>query len=49
MAKQRKKPKPAEPVVAAHPPAKRPMLLAVSVVLFLAWFVFLLVAALRVI
>ena len=45
MAKPRKKPKPADPVAAAHPPAKRPVLLVVSVVLFLLWFGFLLVTA----
>jgi hypothetical protein len=34
------------PVVhAAHPPAKNPTLLAVSMALFALWFVFLLVAA----
>jgi hypothetical protein len=32
----------------AHPPARRPKLLAVSIVLLLIWFVFLLVTALRV-
>lgn len=32
--------------VAAHPPAKQPTLLAVSLVLFALWFVFLLVTAL---
>jgi hypothetical protein len=31
---------------AAHPPAKNPSLLATSIVLFMLWFVFLLVAAL---
>ena len=30
----------------AHPPAKNPILLAVSIVLFAAWFLFLLVTAL---
>ena len=30
----------------AHPPAKNPTLLAVSVILFVAWFLFLLLAAL---
>jgi len=34
----------AAPVV-AHPPAKNPSLLAVSLILFALWFVFLLVAA----
>lgn len=33
-------------VIIAHPPAKSPTLLAVSIVLFAAWFVFLLVTAL---
>ena len=32
--------------LAAHPPAKNPTLLAVSIVLFALWFVFLLVTAL---
>jgi len=31
--------------IVAHPPAKNPSLLAVSLVLFALWFVFLLVAA----
>ncbi len=31
--------------LAVHPPAKHPTLLAVSIVLFALWFVFLLVAA----
>lgn len=31
---------------AAHPPAKYPTLLAVSVILFVVWFLFLLLAAL---
>ena len=31
--------------IAAHPPAKNPSLLAVSLILFALWFVFLLVAA----
>jgi len=31
--------------IIAHPPAKNPSLLAVSLVLFALWFVFLLVAA----
>jgi hypothetical protein len=42
----------AEPAVAsspylpaAHPPARNPTLLAVSVILFVVWFVFLLMAA----
>ena len=30
---------------AAHPPAKNPTLLAVSIILFVAWFLFLLMAA----
>jgi len=34
----------AAPIV-AHPPAKNPSLLAVSLILFALWFVFLLVAA----
>jgi hypothetical protein len=33
------------PVLVAHPPAKSPSLLAVSVALFALWFVFLLIAA----
>ena len=32
--------------LAAHPPAKHPTLLAVSVILFILWFVFLLFSAL---
>ena len=31
--------------IVAHPPAKNPSLLAVSLILFALWFVFLLVAA----
>jgi len=31
----------------AHSPARRPILLAVSILLFVLWFVFLLVTALR--
>lgn len=38
---------PASPyLAAAHPPAKIPTLLAVSVILFVVWFLFLLLAAL---
>jgi hypothetical protein len=36
----------AVPTTHVHPPAKNPALLGLSIVLFLAWFVFLLVAAL---
>jgi hypothetical protein len=49
MAKRNKSAKPASPEqpapAVAHPPAKNPTLLAVSIVLFGLWFVFLLVAA----
>jgi hypothetical protein len=47
-----KTPAPAESALAspylatAHPPAKNPTLLAVSAILFVAWFLFLLLAAL---
>ena len=43
------KPQPAAPpALAAHPPVRQPTLLAVSIVLFVLWFVFLLVTALGV-
>ncbi len=49
MAKRNKSAKPASPEqsvpVVVHPPTKSPKLLAVSIVLFGLWFVFLLVAA----
>ncbi|MDX1947839.1 MAG: hypothetical protein SFU86_20745 [Pirellulaceae bacterium] len=35
----------AAPILVAHPPAKNPSLLGVSILLFALWFVFLLVAA----
>lgn len=34
------------PISAAHPPQKHPLLLVLSILLFAAWFVFLLVTAL---
>ena len=37
---------PAPATLAAHPPARHPTLLAVSVALFVLWFIFLLVTAL---
>lgn len=33
------------PVIVPHPPAKQPMLLGISIVLFVLWFIFLLVTA----
>jgi hypothetical protein len=55
MAKRKSKPPPPPSVVpaasgaprAATPPVKRPRLLAVSILLFALWFLFLLVAAIR--
>jgi hypothetical protein len=40
------RPTPDRPALAAHPPAKNPTLLGVSIVLFALWFAFLLVTAL---
>jgi hypothetical protein len=34
------------PAIVGHPPAKNPSLLAISIALFAAWFVFLLITAL---
>ena len=33
------------PVIVPHPPAKQPVLLGISLVLFVLWFIFLLVTA----
>jgi hypothetical protein len=33
------------PVIVSHPPAKQPVILGVSIVLFVLWFIFLLVTA----
>ncbi len=46
MSKRRTKQKQETLASTAHPPVRRPVLLAASVVLFVLWFVFLLVTAL---
>ena len=33
------------PVIVPHPPAKQPVILGISIVLFVLWFIFLLVTA----